>query len=90
MSVGTDDIRRAVAELRDEAVERLAGLVREPSVLGDEAGAQRLMADWFAELGLEVRRVPIDLETLRDRPGFSPPLIDYSGRENVVGVHRPA
>jgi acetylornithine deacetylase len=90
MTVSTDDIRRAVAELREEAVERLAGLVREPSVLGNEAGAQRRMADWFGELGLEVRRVPIDLDALRDRPGFSPPLIDYSGRENVVGVHRPA
>lgn len=90
MSVKTDDIRRAVAELRDEAVERLAGIVREPSVLGDEAGAQRRMAAWFGELGLEVRRVPIDLDALRDRPGFSPPLIDYSGRENVVGMHRPA
>ncbi len=90
MSVETDDIRRAVAARRDEAVERLAGLVREPSVLGDETGAQRRMAEWFAELGLEVRRVPIDLDALRDRPGFSPPLIDYSGRENVVGVHRPA
>ena len=89
MNVATDAIRRAVAELREEAVERLAGLVREPSVLGDEADAQDRMADWFGELGLDVQRGPIDPEALRDRPGFSPPLIDYAGRENVVGVHRP-
>lgn len=89
MTVTTDAIRKAVAGRRDQAIERLAVLVREPSVLGDEAGAQRRMAGWFGELGLEVRRVPIDLDSLRDRPGFSPPLIDYSGRENVVGVHHP-
>lgn len=90
MSISADDIRRAVAALEARAIERLAALVREPSELGHEAGAQERMAGWFAELGLEVDRVPIDLEAIRDRPGFSPPLIDYSGRENVVGVHRPA
>lgn len=88
--LAADEIRHAVAQLESRAVERLAALVREPSVLGREEGAQRRMTEWFEELGLEVRRVPIDLEAIRDRPGFSPPLIDYSGRENVVGVHRPA
>lgn len=90
MTVTTEDLRQAVAALEQRAVERLATLVREPSELGREEGAQARMAEWLAELGLEVKRVPVDLEAIRDRPGFSPPLIDYSGRENVVGVHRPA
>ncbi len=90
MTATTGDIRQAVAGLEERAVERLATLVREPSELGREEGAQARMAEWLTELGLEVHRVPIDLEAIRDRPGFSPPLIDYSGRENVVGMHRPA
>ena len=90
MSNPVDDIRAAVAALEDTAVERLAELVREPSWLGNEAGAQACMADWLAALGLEVHELAIDLAAIRDRPGFSPPLLDYSGRRNVIGVHRPA
>jgi len=89
MNAGTDDIRAAVARLEDAARERLAMLVREDSQLGSETGAQELMAGWYRELGLDVRTVPVDLDAIRDRPGFSPPLIAYTGRENVVGVHRP-
>lgn len=90
MSTDAAAIRDAVAALEDAARERLAALVRADSRLGQEQAAQRLMADWFGELGLDVRRVPVDIEAIRDRPGFSPPLIDYAERENVVGVHAPA
>ena len=85
-----DAIRAAVAALEETAVERLAALVREPSWLGNEAGAQARMAAWFGELGLEVHELAIDLDAIRERPGFSPPLLDYDGRHNVIGVHRPA
>ncbi|MDX1608593.1 MAG: M20/M25/M40 family metallo-hydrolase, partial [Halofilum sp. (in: g-proteobacteria)] len=90
MQIDLDAIRESVAALEATARERLAALVREDSRLGREQGAQALMEDWFRALGLDVRRVPVELEAIRDRPGFSPPLIDYEGRENVVGVHRPA
>lgn len=83
-------IRTAVAGLENAAVERLAALVREDSRLGHEAGAQRQMVAWFGELGLAVEHVAVDLDAIRDRPGFSPPLMDYAGRDNVVGTHRPA
>lgn len=90
MSAAAEDIRAAVAALEPGAVERLAVLVREPSWLGNEAGAQACMAAWLDGLGLEVHELAVDLDAIRDRPGFSPPLIDYSGRHNVIGVHRPA
>ena len=90
MQIDLDAIRESVAALEATARERLAALVREDSRLGREQGAQALMEDWFRALGLDVRRVPVELEAIRDRPGFSPPLIDYEGRENVVGVHLPA
>lgn len=79
----------AVAEERAEAVELLKDLVREPSILGNEGGAQDIMAGVFGSLGLEVDRFEVDLNALSSLPGFSPPMIDYTGRENVVGVSRP-
>ncbi|MFZ2871995.1 M20 family metallopeptidase [Zavarzinia sp.] len=84
------DIKNAVASLADEGTVLLADLVREGSVLGEEAGAQALMAERFADMGLDVERFEVDLAAIRDLPGFSPPVIDvYKGRENVVGRHVP-
>lgn len=82
-------IADAVAGRRDWAVESLAALVREPSVLGHEAGAQRLTAELFAELGLEVREEPIELAAIEGKPGFSPVDWELDGKENVVGIHDP-
>lgn len=84
------DIRAATAELRDDTVAFLARLVAEDSTLGREAGAQDVVAEAFAGLGLEIDRFEVDPVALADRPGFSPPVHDtYAGRDNVVGVHRP-
>ncbi len=84
------DIKNAVVSLADEGTVLLADLVREGSVLGEEAGAQALMAERFADMGLDVDRFEVDLDAIRDLPGFSPPVIDvYKGRENVVGRHVP-
>ncbi|WP_239002932.1 M20 family metallopeptidase [Rhodovastum atsumiense] len=79
----------AVEALQDEAVALLSALVREPSLLGQEAGAQKIMAGTFAGLGLEVDTFAIDEAALQGMPGWSPSLISYDGRLNVVGVHRP-
>ncbi|HYZ61403.1 MAG TPA: ArgE/DapE family deacylase, partial [Acetobacteraceae bacterium] len=59
------------------------------SLLGEEQGAIVVMAEAFRELGLEPRPVPVEPEALADKPGWSPPLLPYAGRENVVAVHRP-
>ena len=82
-------ILESVASLRDEAVGLLAGLVRHRSLLGEEASCLDAMAGVFDGLGLAPRRVPTDPDVLRHVPGFSPPLISYAGRDNVVAVHRP-
>jgi acetylornithine deacetylase len=88
-----EGLRRAIVDavdaLQDGNVDLLAALVREPSTLGREQGAQALMAGSLAELGLEVDRFAIDEGALRDLPGYSPSIMSYEGRENVVGVHRP-
>jgi acetylornithine deacetylase len=82
-------ILEAVESLRDEAVATLQRLVRCPSTLGKEASALEEMARVYASLGLTPRRVPTVPERLAAHPGFSPPLISYEGRDNVVALHQP-
>lgn len=79
----------AVDALRPEAEALLADLVRFPSTLGHEAWCLDYCARAFAELGLAVRRVPTDPAMLSAHPGWSPPLLAYEGRDNVVALHRP-
>ncbi|MBL6456973.1 ArgE/DapE family deacylase [Belnapia sp. T6] len=79
----------AVDALRDESVETLKRLVRCPSTLGNEQSALSEMARIYEGLGLAPRRVPTVPAELAAHPGFSPPLISYEGRDNVVAVHHP-
>jgi acetylornithine deacetylase len=85
--------RRAILEacdaLREDSVRTLERLVRCPSTLGNEASALAEMARNYTALGLAPQRVPVEVEALAAHPGFSPPLIPYAGRDNVVAVHRP-
>ena len=80
----------AVAALHPGSVALLAELVAQPSLLGDEAGAQVLMAREFASLGLRVHEFEVDLAKIQDHPGYSPSILSYAGRRNVVGIHQPA
>ncbi|GGC42063.1 acetylornithine deacetylase [Siccirubricoccus deserti] len=79
----------AVDALRDWSVETLERLVRYPSTLGNEQSALEEMARIYEGLSLAPRRVPVVAEALAAHPGFSPPLIPYEGRDNVVALHRP-
>lgn len=90
-SIATDaQVLQAVAALRDGAVGMLSELVGHASLLGEEDGAQQAVARHFARLGLAVEAFEIDEAKLRQHPAYSPSLISYAGRRNVVGVHRPA
>ena len=83
-------ILAAVDALREEALAELAALVAHPSVLGQEQGAVAEMGRILEGLGgLEVRRIPVLPAQLEAHRGFSPPLMSYEGRENVVGLHQP-
>ena len=73
----TEDIDlRAIADsvstLREQAVGMLGELVREPSLLGDEASAQLCMKEAFGQLGLRVDEFEIDEQKIRSHPGYSP------------------
>ncbi len=79
----------AVDALREESVETLKRLVRCPSTLGNEQSALNEMARIYEGIGLAPRRVPTVPAELAGHPGFSPPLIPYEGRDNVVALHQP-
>jgi acetylornithine deacetylase len=88
-TVPVQALEAAVAALRGRAVDMLGELVRQPSLLGDEAAAQLRMRHEFQRLGLQVDEFEIDEDKIRDHPGYSPSIVAYAGRRNVVGVHRP-
>lgn len=78
-----------VQSLKTEALAMLGDLVACPSLLGQEAAAQERMASTFADLGLAVEQFEIDETILQQHPAYSPSLISYQGRRNVVGTHQP-
>lgn len=80
----------AVDALFDDEVAFLSELTRHPSTRGNEQSAQEFMAAQLAERGYEVDRWQIDLDDIRDLPGFSPVIGDYDDAANVVGTHRSA
>lgn len=82
-------ILAAASELEAETETLLARMVRHPSTLGNEQSCLDDMAAIYSELGHTPFRVPVDAEALADHPGFSPPLIDYAGRDPVAALHTP-
>lgn len=79
----------AVDGQREGTVALLARLVRHRSVLGEEQSCLAEMESVYRGLGLVPRRVPVDTAALAGHPGFSPPLIEYAGRDPVVAIHTP-
>lgn len=79
----------AVDALKDESLDLLQRLARHRSVLGEEQSCLAEMESVYREIGLAPARVPVDAGALAAHPGFSPPLIPYAGRDNVVAVHHP-
>src|SRR5512140_339058 len=89
-TLNEQQILGAIASLKADAVDMLCELVSHASLLGDEAPAQAVMARKFGQLGLQIDEFEIDHAKIMEHPGYSPSLMDYAGRRNVVGIHRPA
>ena len=67
-----------------------ADMVRHDSTRGNEAAMQDFMARAFRERGFEVDHWRIEVDDIRDLPGFSPVVdVDYAQAFNVVATHRP-
>ena len=84
------DVMKAVDEGFDDQMAFIGELVRFPSVRGQEQTAQDFMAREMAARGLGVDRWKINVEDIKDLPGFSPVDISYENAYNVVGIHRAA
>jgi acetylornithine deacetylase len=66
-------------------LEFLRALIAQRSVLGNTNDAMEVAEPLLRELGMQVERVPLDVDTLREQPGFSPPDWSYDGLYNLVG-----
>ncbi|MEZ4614672.1 MAG: ArgE/DapE family deacylase [Caldilineaceae bacterium] len=83
-------IEQAVDTLFTAQVDFLKALVQIPSLRGQEAPCQDLVAATLRRFGYEVDQWQLSVEELRDHPGFSPVLYTtYDRAYNVVGTHRP-
>jgi len=72
----------------DEEIRFLADITRIPSLRGEEATAQDVMARAYADRGLSVDRWKVEVDKIRHLPGFSPVAVSYENAWNVVGAHR--
>jgi len=84
MDAGEKAILDAVDRQSDDILDLTRRLVREPSILGQEASVVSLIEDEWRRLSFDPVRVPIDAQALADHPGFAPVPWSYDGRECVV------
>jgi len=86
VSVDLSAIRAAADACRDEMIEFLSAMLREPSFSGREAGVQRRVAEAFARVA-DTRTVPINPAILSD-PDFVDQGQDtsYADRGNVLAT----
>lgn len=86
----TQDILQAVDQGFDAQLDFLAELTRFPSLRGQEATAQDFMAEAMRSRGYGVDRFRVEVEAIKDLPGFSPVAVSYDNAWNVVGSLRSA
>ncbi len=69
-------------------IEAFRALLRIPSLTGQEAEAQRWLAQHMRQMGLEVDLWPIDVAAMRRHPQFPGMEVDRSGHEalGLVGI----
>jgi len=83
-------IENAVDRLFDQQVGFLRDLVSIPSLRGQEAPCQDLVAATLRQMGYEVDQWQLQVADLHHHPGFSPVMYTtYDRAYNVVGAHRP-
>jgi acetylornithine deacetylase len=75
-----------IEDRADATVEFLQAIVRQPSVRGNERGAQELVYRKLRSLGLPAERWEPRLDVLARHPAFAPVEWDYHDRPNVSAV----
>ncbi|MCF6232999.1 MAG: ArgE/DapE family deacylase [Rhodobacteraceae bacterium] len=83
------DIIAAVDQGFDDQTGWLQDLVRHPSQRGQEHTAQEMVFNSLTARGYGMDRWAIDIDDIKDHPGFSPVTVDYTNAINVVATHTP-
>jgi acetylornithine deacetylase len=85
MSTARQRLFDAIAAREDELIHLTQRLVREPSVLGNEMGAQRVVAEYLRSGGLEpdVWELP---ESVLELPGAGNSGVPFTGRHDVAAA----
>lgn len=81
-----EKVKANIKENQDDYIKFFQKIVQEPSTIGNELGAQTLMADRLKEKGLEVDVWIPDYDELIKSEFFNPIRDNYEGSPNVVGV----
>jgi acetylornithine deacetylase len=79
----------AIDQRQDELVATVAELVREPSVLGNEAGVQAVVARHLTEAGMRVEQYDLPEDTPQ-QPNGGNSGVPFAGRPNVHGYRTGA
>jgi acetylornithine deacetylase len=81
-----EKLLQVVEQNRDKAIGLLREMISIPSVTGDEAAIQKYLANYLADLGLEVDMWETDWNELKKHPGYRPVQRGYEGRPNLVAT----
>src|SRR3954451_9755330 len=79
----------AVRDRQDELIATIAELVRQPSVLGNEAGVQAIVARRLGESGMSVEQYDMPDDTPQ-QPNGGNSGVPFAGRPNVHGLRAGA
>jgi acetylornithine deacetylase len=74
----------------DEQIATTKDFVAIPSTRGAEGPCQDMMADLLNQRGYEVDDWKIEIDDVKDLPGYGPIEHDFSRARSVVGTYRPA
>jgi acetylornithine deacetylase len=78
-------IDASVNTAQDEIVSFIQTLVQSPSLANDEGSVQKLVSDKLKTLHLDVEKVPVRFDELKNHPAFCDDGFSSDSRVNVVG-----
>src|SRR5690625_5033034 len=81
-----EKIKNNIHENKDDYIKFFQAIVKEPTITGNELGAQTLVAERLKEKGLEVDVWDPDYDELVKSEFFNPLRDNFEGSPNVVGV----
>ncbi len=79
------NLEQHVDALFDKQVAFLSRLVAAKSTRGNEAEAQEIMKNEMATDGAQIDELKVDIDQIKNLPGFSPVHFDYKNMVNIIG-----